>query len=166
MLLKIYCEICGEFIAQAEMDDLSLPLMGHMFLSTQPERKVPPPFNPDIDWIHMRCPYGPHRPFIHTNRLMTDRGFVPVKTKITVEEEGKSLVDEIFGFEPDKGIGCIAPGTEMDVPEKIVTIQTEGVMVGKQSLLICPHCSRTDFKSKAGYIAHVKACEKKNIKED
>ncbi|WP_034628628.1 hypothetical protein [Desulfocurvibacter africanus] len=66
-LIPIYCDICCEHIANAEQDALRLPLMGAMF---QPrEAGFPHPIPDEATWEFMRCPFGPHRPFIEEHLL-------------------------------------------------------------------------------------------------
>ncbi|EGJ51778.1 hypothetical protein [Desulfocurvibacter africanus] len=66
-LIPIYCDICCEHIANAEQDGLRLPLMGAMF---QPrEAGFPHPIPDEATWEFMRCPFGPHRPFIEEHLI-------------------------------------------------------------------------------------------------
>ncbi len=61
---RVQCEICGETIAEIDRLTIHTPLRGHMFASPDPFHGVEPPFADDLDWEFMRCPHGPHRPFL------------------------------------------------------------------------------------------------------
>jgi len=81
-MVKIRCEICSEIIARVDPAALLLPLMGSMFYSPDPVHGFDPPFPESLEWEDMRCPYGPHRPFIEQNRVITADGKAIVVTDL------------------------------------------------------------------------------------
>ena len=76
MKVQIICQICKEHIANADTDALALPLKGEMFESKDPVHGFPPPFEDGAEWEYMECPWGPHRPFIEPNKVLTDQGLI------------------------------------------------------------------------------------------
>ncbi|MCE5336809.1 MAG: hypothetical protein LLG06_19705 [Desulfobacteraceae bacterium] len=76
-MLKVLCEVCGEHIANTEIERLSYPWTGAMFDSPDPAHGVPDPFAPALDWEFARCPWGrTHRPWALDNQILTDQGVV------------------------------------------------------------------------------------------
>lgn len=75
MKIKIFCDICKQHIAYADTEKLADPITPEMFESTMAERGLPPPFPSGIDWLDMRCPFGPygesHRPFLYRDSFLT-----------------------------------------------------------------------------------------------
>jgi len=49
-----------------------------MFGSPDAAHGVPPPFNPELLWEQFRCPFGPHRPIMLPERILTDLGYVEI----------------------------------------------------------------------------------------
>lgn len=76
MIVKVYCQICKEHIADVDTNTLSMPLKGSMFISKDPAHGFPPPFVPEAEWEDMECPWGPHRPFLEPNMVLTDIGVI------------------------------------------------------------------------------------------
>ena len=68
-MVDIYCEICHEKIAQADLDTMRAPMRGSMFFSPDPFHDFPAPFPPEATWEDMKCPICQHRPFIHEGRV-------------------------------------------------------------------------------------------------
>ena len=97
----LHCQICScqgthtstdSAIATIETDKLTLPLTPDMFSSVNPEREIPTPWQPGVDWQTMKCPRGNHLPwgipFDETDQamidggpkqLLTDEGLIDVK---------------------------------------------------------------------------------------
>lgn len=74
---KAICQICGYEFAAVNLNTLSFPLDGRMFLSPDPTHGVPDPIPPGTPWVDFRCPIGrTHRPIIRDNRIWTDEGMV------------------------------------------------------------------------------------------
>lgn len=68
-MFTVYCEICEEPIAKIEPSKLKVPMMGKMFESLEPDRDIPPPFHPDLEWEFMKCPYCGFRPFVEDDQV-------------------------------------------------------------------------------------------------
>lgn len=78
-VLKVKCQICGEYIGVTSLEALAIPIMGHMFKSLDALHGVPDPWQPWEEWVDMRCPYGRiHRAMIVDNIVQTDKGMVRV----------------------------------------------------------------------------------------
>lgn len=86
--MKAKCEICNELIGSVEPDKLTLPLKGEMFGSPDLEHGYPRPFFAEATYEFMRCPFGPHRPILLPDRILTDEGYV----KITAE--GAKVIED------------------------------------------------------------------------
>jgi len=65
--MKLHCMICSlqgthisedSEIAIVDEPKLKLPLTPDMFTSTNPERAIPDPWMPGVDWQSMKCPKG------------------------------------------------------------------------------------------------------------
>lgn len=90
MEISVFCQICSERIAVVDTERLSYPMIGAMFQSPDPAHGYPDPFAPSLDWEAMRCPYGPHRPFLRDDQILTPAGLInlPQETQpATLEEE-------------------------------------------------------------------------------
>lgn len=78
-MIKVICQICQEEIAIIKPEVLiRYPLSGSMFASIEPERGIPSPFQPDDTWELMKCPYGPHRPMVRPDQILTSEGILNV----------------------------------------------------------------------------------------
>jgi hypothetical protein len=79
--LKITCQICKEFIGEADPEILVLPINGTMFHSPDPFHGFPPPFAQSeyVRWEEMRCPYCRQRPFLSPEEVMTTDGLFLIK---------------------------------------------------------------------------------------
>jgi len=97
----LHCMICSaggthtssdSAIATIEKDKLDLPLTPEMFTSINPERHIPDPWRPGVNWQTMKCPRGNHLPWgiAHTDidqairdggpaQLLTDEGMIDIK---------------------------------------------------------------------------------------
>ena len=97
----LHCQICScqgthtstdSAIATIETDKLTLPLTPDMFSSVNPEREIPTPWQPGVDWQTMKCPRGNHLPWGIAydkisqaikdggpKQLLTDEGVIDVK---------------------------------------------------------------------------------------
>lgn len=73
---KVVCQICQEEIAI--LTAVSYPLSGSMFSSIEPERGIPSPFQPDDTWELFKCPFGPHRPLVRPDQILTSEGILNV----------------------------------------------------------------------------------------
>ena len=74
--MKVICQICQEEIAI--LTAVSYPLIGSMFASIEPERGIPSPFQPDDTWELFKCPFGPHRPLVRPDQILTSEGILNV----------------------------------------------------------------------------------------
>jgi hypothetical protein len=74
--MNVICQICAETIGIVSREDLSFPMRGLMFKSPDPFHGFAPPFPPEAEWESMKCPYGPHGPFLDIDRILTDEGIV------------------------------------------------------------------------------------------
>lgn len=115
--LSIYCEICSEKIATAEISALSLPLKGSQFLSPDAWHGYPPPFEPEAEWEEMRCPHCRRRPFISETAVKTASGMYEIPTpKETANEaeDGKKSSQEEAGqrAEGKEKVVCTKCGKE------------------------------------------------------
>lgn len=72
--MKVRCEICNELIGTVDTLLIEAPFTGKDFGSIDPAHGVPQPFHNILTWVDMRCPYGPHRPFLSPNRLLLEGG--------------------------------------------------------------------------------------------
>jgi hypothetical protein len=88
--MRVQCEICFEFIAQASQSFLSYPMTGAMFTSIDPFHGMPDPFPASLHWDDFRCPYGAHRPFTQDDMIMTDEG------AIVLPRDGSKAVPAIY----------------------------------------------------------------------
>ena len=84
MILR--CRLCHASIAAFDPADLRLPLLGAMFGPL--ESGFPPPFDPEVAFVHARCPYCGHHPQGYepagADSLETDAGaFVLAATPAT-----------------------------------------------------------------------------------
>ena len=70
----IKCDVCFEIICKADIDTLVQPITGSMFRSPDTLHGLPDPFDASLTWETMRCPYGPHRPFVVDHEVMTTYG--------------------------------------------------------------------------------------------
>lgn len=78
-MIKVICQICQEEIATLRPGAvIYYPLTGSMFASIEPERGIPNPFQPDDTWELFRCPYGPHRPMVRPDQVLTSEGLLHV----------------------------------------------------------------------------------------
>lgn len=90
------CEICFEHLGQFDPDTIRLPLRGDMFAPL--EDGYLPPFNPDIDWEHMRCPLCRVRPMVEEHRIRTPDGYVEVNAEPPQpkdEAEAEQVQDDV-----------------------------------------------------------------------
>jgi len=72
--MKIRCEICTELLATIDPSSIKAPFSGRDFGSVDPVHGVPAPWASMLTWVDMKCPYGPHRPFLHPDRLLLENG--------------------------------------------------------------------------------------------
>ena len=85
---KLICPICKQHIANFEK--ISKPLKPEMFTSPNPERGVPDPFHPSLEWMWFRCPYCSNAPWHwdmtgsevkHPTKLLTENGLIDIEPK-------------------------------------------------------------------------------------
>lgn len=72
--MKVRCEICNELIGTVDTLLIEAPFTGKDFGSIDPAHGVPQPFHNILTWVDMRCPYGPHRPFVSPDRILLEGG--------------------------------------------------------------------------------------------
>lgn len=135
--LSIYCEICSEKIATAEISALSLPLKGSQFLSPDAWHGYPPPFEPEAEWEEMRCPHCRRRPFISETAVKTANGMYEVPRTVAPEEVAPEEVVIEAQSGPESG------------PEKG---EKRG---GTAEKVCCPECGR-EFQHRIGLSSHMK----------
>lgn len=70
----VICQICAERIGSFDAKDLTIPLRGAMFGSSDILHGFPPPFDPEAEWEDFRCPYCRTRPFIERDEVLTEDG--------------------------------------------------------------------------------------------
>jgi hypothetical protein len=78
--MKIYCQICNELIATAELEGLSVPITGQMFKAPFPDR-MPESMLQPTTWEHLRCPVCNNRPFLRDDEVMTEKGIHKIGQK-------------------------------------------------------------------------------------
>lgn len=105
--MKLHCRICScqgthisedSAIATIDASKLRLPLEPTMFTSLNPERGIPTPWRPGVDWQTMRCPRGNHLPWGidyadieqamkdgGPKQILTDEGMIDVQSVPTSE---------------------------------------------------------------------------------
>jgi len=121
-------------IATIDLSKLKLPLTPEMFTSINPERHIPPPWLPGVDWQTMKCPRGNHLPW----------GIDYHDTDQAIREGGpKQLLT-------DEGL--------VDV-EMVEPIETADINPNLQ-IFICEKCGR-QIKRRLAFSNHKKACKGK-----
>jgi Zinc finger, C2H2 type. len=101
--MKVICEICNEYIATVNLEDVSVPMLGSMFKTPDDFHGYDPPFLPDTTWEDMRCGYCNQRPFTERDGFLTDEGYIKIQPKIveasaippSVLEEFEVKVDNV-----------------------------------------------------------------------
>jgi|ADurb_Total_1113_FD_contig_51_1671032_length_1372_multi_2_in_0_out_0_4 hypothetical protein len=101
--MKVICEICNEYIAQVNIEEVSVPMLGSMFKTPDDFHGYDPPFLPDTTWEDMRCGYCNQRPFTERDGFLTDEGYIKIQPKIveasvippSVLEEFEVKVDNV-----------------------------------------------------------------------
>lgn len=135
--MKIRCEICQELIGTVDPLLISHPYTGKDFFSIDPAHDIPAPFHPILTWEHMRCPYGPHRPFVSPDRLLLESG------------EYLNLNGRGSPPSPPAQDEGDAPGLPDPVEARTPS-----------SALICPECGK-DCGSKIGLVSHMRTHKEK-----
>ena len=124
------CEICGEKLGVVDPLLIEAPYSGRDFASVDPAHGVPPPFHAILTWEHMRCPYGPHRPFTSPDRLLLDTGnYLELSGRVSLPPSPAQDGDGAPGL----------PGPVEPAP----------------STLTCPHCGK-ECGSQIGLVSHMK----------
>ena len=156
----LVCEICAEIIAVFDVRELSMPVMGGMFKSKDPEHGLGDPFPADITWEHMKCPYCRNRPFIvpegkeevGPERVLTTEGLVEIEVAIQAVEPPKPGDFGIGeGLSPDRdeapldGI-IVCPKC---YPEKLTPLEASNPFNGT---LLCPIHGAIDIKYIGGSV--------------
>ena len=101
--MKVICEICNEYIAKVNIEEVSVPMLGSMFKTPDDFHGYDPPFLPDTEWEDMRCGYCNQRPFTERDGFLTDEGYIKIQPKIveasvippSVLEEFEVKVDNV-----------------------------------------------------------------------
>ena len=147
--MRVICQICLNEIADTTPEELRLPIKGGMFHSHR--TGFPPPFlSPDLEWQHMKCRYCKARPFLKPDEILSTDGLYQISAEIVDRmpalEEMQRVTDEFLKNHP--------------YPKQEVTV---GDLLQKDSGGVCPICGKLelDFKNKAGFLNHVRFCEKK-----
>jgi hypothetical protein len=119
-MIKVICQICQEEIAIIKPEVLiRYPLSGSMFTSIEPERGIPSPFQPADTWELFKCPYGPHRPMVRPDQILTSEGILNVPKNGAPHFYGqiKAELDRTDVFD-----------REMDVPPVMTEEQAEALV--------------------------------------
>lgn len=135
-ILSIFCEVCGEKIATADMHTLQIPLKGSQFLSPDAWHGYPPPFEPGATWEEMRCPYCRRRPFLSETAVKTASGIYELP-KLT---EKKEVAEESEAQDGEEG-GQEEAGQ-----------RAEG---GEKEKIVCPKCGK-ECATKAALAGHMR----------
>lgn len=146
----VLCEICTERIGTVDADEIRQKgsYTGRDFGSIDPAHGVPPPFHPSLTWMDMRCPYGPHRPFIAPDRLTLEGGIV-------LELNGR--VTPPSPVVPDGDRSPALPEAVESTPSTISpSATTPSVVSGTEvPVLKCPKCGK-ECGSQIGLVSHMK----------
>ena len=130
--MKVICEICNEYIAQVNIEDVSVPMLGSMFKTPDDFHGYDPPFLPDTEWEDMRCGYCNQRPFTERDGFLTDEGYVTIQPKVVETSVIPPSVLEEFEVKVDN-----------------VKVELE------QPLFTCEVCGKI-CKGKGGFGAHMR----------
>jgi len=139
--MKLHCMICSlqgthmsedSEIATIDKDKLNLPLTPDMFASAHPERGLPAPWLPGVDWQTMFCPKcSAHLPW----------GIEYKDTEQTMKDGGPKQILTDAGM--------------IDVVAKKTVDHSEN---SNYQLFTCEKCGR-EIKGRAGFASHQKACK-------
>ena len=99
--MKVICEICNEYIAQVNIEEVSVPMLGSMFKTPDDFHGYDPPFLPDTTWEDMRCGYCNQRPFSERDGFLTDEGYIKIQPTVVEDNVIPSSVLEEFEVEVD-----------------------------------------------------------------
>lgn len=139
----LHCMVCSvggthtstdSAIATIDRSKLKLPLTPEMFTSVNPERHIPSPWLPGVDWQTMICPRGNHLPW-GIDYQDTDQAIKEGGPKQLLTDEG--LID-----------------VEMDEPVEHVVANPN------IQIFTCEKCGR-QIKSRLAFANHFKACKGK-----
>lgn len=163
MVCSLGGEHCGEHTKIAAIDEeaLKLPLDSSMFSSFWPERGLPAPWQPGLDWLGMKCPRCGRLPWT----------FMPDDTAKLMEQGGPDWIRTSKGFVKLTAEGWEPEGEVVDVlvedTSDTVTIsviheavllgsnrKAYGVMADLSDHLQCPHCDYTG-KTERGLKMHI-----------
>lgn len=127
------CSIGGDYIgehtkiASVDEESLKLPLDSSMFGSFWPERGLPAPWQPGLNWLEMKCPRCGRVPWT----------FMPDDTARLVEQGGPDQILTDRGLVDLDKAGFTCRGAEADEPETA------------PDSLKCPHCDFTGKSAKS-----------------
>ena len=145
MILTAVCEACREEIGVFDTDNIGFPWSGEMFKSIDPGHDIAPPFRDGVEWEHSRCPMGPHRPFIHPDRIKTTTGLFNI---VTGEMEGTRPGDDDVML-------------KLELDARATMEKERGMTLAElRGDFECSACGRR-FKRAAALGSHKKACERK-----
>lgn len=151
--MKLKCEICTELIGTVHPELLALPLTSAMFGSPDAAHGVPPPFNPELTWESFRCPFGPHRPIMLPERILTDLGYVEitatgaaatddgldeaaraVKDRASAEDAANRMAREQLGLTPRVIVSDEVPKGKVLIlsPENFALVSFPCLICGKE----------------------------------
>ena len=147
------CEICKTPLGQVNLDDLKVPMTHDMFHSLMPERGIPVPVQPMLDWLAFRCRQCRARPFMspHHITFLDKRKFykridilkhkVVEKTRIA----NQKIIDAAFAEEPE-------PETFKEKVKNIIKPKTRKVIA-------CKHCGKVYQKKTKYFKRHEAKCK-------
>ena len=129
----LVCEICTQSIAQFDPDTVTRPLNGLMFLSVNPERKIPPPFHPSLGVFDFRCPWCRKMPFIGNfnkssdvdakifpETLLTTDGVFVIGSPVATADSSPDGAPPVSSFPPKESqlLKCPKCGKEYQANDK------------------------------------------------
>lgn len=190
MDLKVYCQICGEFIGKTNTFALAYPMQGSMFTSPDPEHGIPAPFHESFEWADFRCPYGRiHRPSVSDTEIVTEAGTLvlsksgdPHVIRATRPLERDSIIDRSESVSDEVAEAIIRAEMNnvkaeertrdkedekpLESQEEVEEAGSDGqgaepVRAGSNDESLC-QCEQCGrvFKSRAGLSSHLKAAHK------
>lgn len=155
------CELCRADIARIDTEDISFPWEARQFLSVDPDHGARPPFMDGVDWEVCKCPMGPHRPFMHPEKVLTHGGYyhIPNDELMSVPKDAISETMEAMQYDAHKRAQEMAHLTLKELREIREAPKREPKKPEKPTF-ICECCGR-EFGHKTAHGNHQKACKRK-----